>query len=969
MNALDLKDRSVLLALLWSPPDAARYEDAASAHARGLELYQRLTGEAAPPQAIAKVEWAARRSAAADLFPGDAVDHRWAAADSQETVAHPFAGAGAPRTPILLPDHVAVDDAFDDILGALRGDHHLRRLALAVWRLLPDEFRKEGQDAIAGDSWRMRSPLAHPAYPDPVESVGAFRAAVAAAGDEPAILLFSLASVQEYIGEARRTQDLWMGSYLYAYFIWHAIRAVISELGPWSIITPNLRGHPFVDLWLEGEGLRITPPHDDDLLAIASLPNIFAAVVPRAQGEALAQAAQRSVAAARDAVANAVKQRLIKAATNPQAFPNADHSTWEALWDAQIAELATGDLFWALVPWEDAHTDRDRLATMAGLQQINEAWVNWAAAATGLGPGPGEGAGFPLAAELAARLLTARKNRRDFAQTPQGTAGGLCTLCAVRTALRPHGIAPGDFWLRLAGVSEPKLQGRIRAGERLCAPCAMKRLAGEAYFAPWTRAQRLPGESRLAFDYHRFPSTATVATAPFRARLREALRSESEDVWLALFEWLTNLDKAAPPMSRVPANVPPSLQVGSIAPDLAALDALDGSWFSSAAYQPESVLREFRLQETLEEEAKGGEVATNALGTARRDLAAVREQLKAWAVANGGIAAPPPASYYAVLALDGDKIGDWLRGNNNPAFRDILDPAVVAALDDDPWRGESLRLKRPPGPLSQMALAGAGHAFALLEAPRIVADEARGAWLVYSGGDDVLALASREAAMPLAMRLREAFCKYATSDGDLLLGAQASISAALVIAHVAAPLGGVIREANEALKQLAKAQYGRNAFVVRVLKRSGPAINAGLPWRVTHNDKEIDAASAFAAVSQAMASGLLSRGLLTDARALVPALGRGSPTPPAGSSERPRDLLLWYAERHLDTKRPPEERATVRDALHNLFDATQCALGESAKATPYRRYPKQLPAERPTAWKEMTELLRAAEFLAREDEE
>jgi CRISPR-associated protein Cmr2 len=972
---------AVLLALLWSPPDAARFASADDAHARGQALYQQLTG-LPPTAAVPAVERAVLRAAAADLFPGDGPDDQWTALELA-SVAHPFAGRGAQRAPIVLPGEDEVREAIDGIRGNVQDTHELWQLALAVWCLLPDAVRAPDGDARVDGDWRTRSPLAHPAYPDPVEAVSALRAAVAAAGDEPAVLLFSLASVQEYIGEARRTQDLWMGSYLYAYFIWHAIRAVIQELGPWAIITPSLRGHPFVDLWLRGEGINITSPKD--LLEIASLPNIFAAVVPQARGEALAQAALAGLAAARDKVAGAVKARLEAAANSKDAYPlHPGHAAWLELWDAQIAELATSDVFWALVPWESASKDQERLAVMAGPDRVNEAWLRWVREAESLGA-VGTGAGFPLAAELAARLLTARKNRRDFAQAPEGTAGGLCTLCAARTALRPEGVKTGAFWQTLARVGHPnKLQGRIRSGEQLCAPCVMKRLAGEAYFARGAEGARAwAHEELLTFDYHRFPSTATVATAPFRKRLRDALGTEEgEYVEVALDEWLKELNKAVQPGDRIPANVPRGLSVADRALDLQALDALDGSWLDPNAYQVEAVKREFGLTETAHAEAKQGEVSALALGEARRCFKMVWEELQAWAQARPGTDVRPPAHYYAVLALDGDKIGEWLRGVHNATFQELLDPVVAGGLDADPKRAGALTLRRPPGPLSQMALAEAGHTFALLEAPQLVEAEARGAWLVYSGGDDVLALASREAALPLADTLRKAFCRYATENGELLLGAQASISAAIVIAHVSAPLGGVIREAHAALKQVAKAAYGRNAFVVRVLKRSGPPIDAGLPWHVTDSIEDIDAAGAFAAVSEAIASGLLSRGLLTDVRALAPALGTPQPASPLGLGTRapappslethaqPEHLFLWYAARHLNSDWPKEEQADALEALRQLFRATRLALDERQKGGTFRRYPRMsTSAERPSTWGELTELLRAAEFLAREDEE
>jgi CRISPR-associated protein Cmr2 len=987
---------AILQALLWSPPDGALFATAEQARARGRELFQQLVGSEPLPDLVNKVKTAAQRAAAADLFPGDDPDARWVQRDAAARVGHPFGTGSDPRAPIVLPGHDAVRDAVAACaqqIESTAGAPTPWQLALAVWRFLPGQFQVPDADAA---SWRSRSPLAHPAYPDPVEAVGALRAGVVAAGPDPAVLLFTLASVQDYIGEARRTQDLWMGSYLYAYLMWHAIRSVIENLGPWAVLTPSLREHPFVDLWLKTQGLQVPTP-SEDLIEIASLPNIFAAIVPRERGAEIAETALGAITIARNRVACAVRDHLESAAAT--VFPTAKHEVWKELWRQQIEEFAVRDAFWVVVPWENAASDRKRMELISGPLDMTSSsplardpWLSWLKAAEELGD-IGAGAGFPMASGLSTRLLATRKNRREFGPAPAVVRGSLCTLCASRTALKSGDVDSGPFWSALseAGTRKrdqeqirdqgrpvesqadaeksAKLQGRIRAGERLCAPCAMKRLAGDAYFdldkdgGRGVKARRVEAcEEELSFDRHRFPSTATVATAPVRRLIINAVRdfldTERDEAFYvagATHEWLDALDKAVEAQDRVPANVPKRLAIADIDPNLRRLDLLDGSWFDTNAYRSDAVRRELRVN-----------TSQSNLTQASLKLRQLIDCLKDWTRAAGQMYRPP-ARYFAVIALDGDKVGDWLQGKKNPTFGDLLGPEFRQEFSLDRKRSTALGLRRPPGPLSQMALAAAGHAFALEEAYRTVESVEHDGWLIYAGGDDVLAVAPRESAFGLARALNASFRRWATESGDLLLGNHATLSAAIVVAHASDPLGGVIRSANDALKNVAKATYGRDAFAVRILKRSGPPIDAGLPWSVEElPGNRIDAANHFETVCRAMANGALSRSLLSDVRRRQDALGVGSPQPQPAA----RGMMLYLAGRHLNEGTGPPTREETLEALGSLFAAAEAARNERDSDGKFRLFPRiERERERPTSWDLFVELLRAAEFLARDDEE
>lgn len=90
------------------------------------------------------------------------------------------------------------------------------------------------------------------------------------------ILHFALGPVQGFVGQARRTRDLWAGSYLLSYLAGHAMKAVKDGGG--NIVIPWVNDDPLY--------LAITDPAkrpsriDDPAASVGSLLNRFKAAVP-----------------------------------------------------------------------------------------------------------------------------------------------------------------------------------------------------------------------------------------------------------------------------------------------------------------------------------------------------------------------------------------------------------------------------------------------------------------------------------------------------------------------------------------------------------------------------------------------------------------------------------------------------------------------------------------------------------------
>ncbi len=108
------------------------------------------------------------------------------------------------------------------------------------------------------------------------------------------LLLFTIGPVQDFIAAARKTADLWAGSYLISYLVWQGIRVICETCGPDAVLFPDLYGQPLADLWLRREqGLHEVPEPSN--LNAATFPNRFFAVVPAGNAEKLAEQAKRTV--------------------------------------------------------------------------------------------------------------------------------------------------------------------------------------------------------------------------------------------------------------------------------------------------------------------------------------------------------------------------------------------------------------------------------------------------------------------------------------------------------------------------------------------------------------------------------------------------------------------------------------------------------------------------------------------------
>ncbi|MDR3342290.1 MAG: type III-B CRISPR-associated protein Cas10/Cmr2, partial [Treponema sp.] len=189
--------------------------------------------------------------------------------------------------------------------------------------------------------------------------------------------------------------------------------------------------------------------------------------------------------------------------------------------------------------------------------------------------------------------------------------------------------------------------------------------------------------------------------------------------------------------------------------------------------------------------------------------------------------------YYALLLMDGDKMGDLINGSTIAAsWGDVLHPELVKRFDDtqycagSPFR-KAVRLssKRTMNPALHAMISDSLNNFARYGVnPEVAKGHGR---LIYAGGDDVCAILPLASAIKTADAIRKAytmsFASYTKTGaseigegGEELFkigmhlghGEKISISGAIVIAHHKQPLREVIRSAHDVLDGIAKKQAG-----------------------------------------------------------------------------------------------------------------------------------------------------------------
>jgi len=743
-----------------------------------------------------------------------------------------------------------------------------RKTYLAFWRFGPELGAKTDLGAL----WPMLP--ADSRTPDHsiwshVDTVAAIHTALAGdanGSDQPALLAMSFGPVQGFISQARSTSDLWAGSHLLASLVWEAMKPIVERLGPDVMLFPALRGVPAVDRWLVetgGESFRklfedigaefLQDKTDTNPLFAAALPNKFVAIVPARQARALAEAA---IEAAR----GKAKAWALEAAQ--AVFDWADASLTDVT-RAQIDAQLDGfpEAYWAAATWP-AEGDLKDVAGAArrlhkALDQIHPALKTQGVFDDRVWPvltrelkldglqfwSPNTGLLYPAVYELADRALAAAKATRPF--NAMRNEGFRCTLTGEAEWLTDDRATldwsredrkTRSIWARATG------KFGIKPGEHLGALATLKRLWPTLFAQQVSTLLNLPEGERV----RRFVvSTHALALSTTLEALTGGMTMEQQAALSAVSAVADELE---------PTTLP---------------KALMRNLYKLPEHQRRTLQRLPALLEAKEDATEGEYRLDHHLKVLFGDVR--------------------PETYYALILMDGDKMGGWLAGNEDNyklAYRDTWHSKVRAEVDKHACNHRDLatylETKRPASPARHAAISRALNDFSIHLARHIVEDCCKGK-LLYAGGDDVLALVAVDDLFDAMQLLRLAYSGIAPDvamnlqdhigvlqpggsgrpnkllldkgfgllNGRLmtLMGHKATASMGAVVAHHTAPLSMVLRElraAEHSAKNTRRGDADRDAFCLRVLKRSGGWVSIVSPWWATANGQPDTSRSALA---------------------------------------------------------------------------------------------------------------------------
>ncbi|MGC8742506.1 MAG: type III-B CRISPR-associated protein Cas10/Cmr2 [Verrucomicrobiia bacterium] len=653
---------------------------------------------------------------------------------------------------------------------------------------------------------------------------------------KPAFLKFQIGPVQDFIAAARSIRDLWSGSYLLSWLIAAGLKTLSEEIGPDSVIYPNLCGQPLFDLhWRDELWSKIyigsnpvwqSFKYNEEELLTPNLPNVFLSLVPQNRADNIAKKVKMSIQNEWKKVARAVWD-ICESAGLMEDEGGITKDKRRERYNSQVERFLS--ISYQITPWSNTIDEALELADYfeeeMPIQEAKKRVENVVRMATKLMPIDHRDARFytdskrkdklknigiawPIYVAYNSWCLDAVRHTRAFNTASGGWEVGVFNNKDSLTG-KEEAVAGGRVWKercdKLAGKTEGEqsdseygeIGALFRHDDWLCATTLIKRIWHLAYLA------KEPWNLKVGSDHFKMPNTYGIAGhTPFKdcGRDHDAEEVPLEEKYFAVL----------------------SLDGDEI-----------GKWIS-------------------------GEKTPQFLN-----------QLAGYTDGSGN-----PCG-----ALE------YFTRNSNPDGEGSLKDRFKSFLET----------RRPLSPSYHLQFSGALSNFALYCVKPIV--EVFDGRLIYAGGDDVLALLPFDSAVPCAQALRMAFrgdpnlknylTKYAhllskknvngnyrpyyqklAKEGALLdvycegflirldytdyndkpipfivPGPAADCSVGVAIAHYKAPLQDVVKAAKAAEKR-AKKQLDRSAIAITLFKRSGEILEWGCKWESGGLELLIDIATA-----------------------------------------------------------------------------------------------------------------------------
>ncbi|MCX7942869.1 MAG: type III-B CRISPR-associated protein Cas10/Cmr2 [Dictyoglomaceae bacterium] len=628
--------------------------------------------------------------------------------------------------------------------------------------------------------------------------------------------LFTLGPVQNFISQARKTQDLYMGSFILSYLTFQAMEIIIDNFGPTNIIYPDLFRQPLMDLWIK-KNLFEPSKYDENLIQLPTIPNRFVAILPITNKEEIRKLANNM----KEKIKNLISISMYYILNNL----NINYQTIKDKIDSQISEFP--EIYWVSLPWKIDTRDltfEDLKSFFNFEKDSQKEWVEekiWEFATKKGEYPPNIGLFYECLYSLLEKFMGARKNIRGFKQPLIEEKGRKCSVCGERDVVFFRETQNKNKFTKFnKSIIDLTENNRISPkfladGEGLCAICFLKRTF-EIY---------LDKEVSKVFKDLSFPSTAEVASADFKEKVLVKIKDKYLNYQKKVNEYLGETQTVLP----LPKLKNPFKDKSNI----------EGSWF----YE-ENLIEKYIIDEL-------------GISIKEQELKELKNLLKEITEKVG-----KPNPYYTLLHLDGDNMGKWLSGVFLPSIENAYNSNVWNNIDEN-FKQELLNVlpkniydnpRKPLTPAIHASISTALRNYTLEFVRKIVEEEHLGK-LIYAGGDDILALVNLKDLFDVMQKLRWSFSGeikiekgeikpdldnrtgFVKKDGKLLLtmGPEATASMGIVIAHYKIPLQIVIKKVLDIGKK-AKGD-GKNGFVLCLMKRSGEERIATAKW--FYKDKDI----------------------------------------------------------------------------------------------------------------------------------
>jgi CRISPR-associated protein Cmr2 len=720
----------------------------------------------------------------------------------------------------VSPQYDEIERVITEVINKFKNSckDNNKKLLLTLWRNIPEELTHFEHDKFKlGNLWNLLP--ADSRIPDhSILDHNWLSSAICGSLPNLAFLKFSIGPVQNFILNAKRTEDYWAGSYILSYLSSKAIEIIIDELGPEHIIFPYIKGQPLIDKFLkEKYSIEITEENVKDLVKISSLSNIIFAILPYEKTKEIAEKMKGNVKNSFKTLADEIKNKF------SEFFSD---ETIRNIWDKQIDDFI--EVYYVIYKWPNNIEELK--------QQYKEIF--------GIEPSLTEGIYqsnignyWQHMYRIIDSAFNSRKNLRNFEQLKSEDEVVKCSICGEREVLHPKDVKKTskltEFWGKIGEREKEKGTYKIdiKGRDKLCAICFIKRMAGEYYF-----------KEKVFKDSVRinYPSTSTIASLPFKIKVIE---SSNRNGVLPLVDKYNNL------LTKLGISGNFNWQ------DIKYLRNLMRKFANNNEFKVFDDFLSFDGQWLYEESFTEKCLTENGIVKDKEEYNSKKSDIKEikWILSElSKIINDKPSKYFAVLRMDGDKMGEWLSGTHPqwPKWKDVVHSEVEKFLDEN-IKNE----KRNLSPAIHSFISKCLNFFSLKLVRNIVETEFPGK-LVYSGGDDLLAFLPMDCVLKAAEKIRFTFSGNLNEKGEIdlnhtngyilikneenkkiiipTLGNNATISAGIVIAHKNHNLSDVLKNAEEALNQAKDIDDDKDAFAIKILKHSGTITEYRSKWKLNN---------------------------------------------------------------------------------------------------------------------------------------